>query len=260
MKLIIVFATVVAGAFAVGPLSTGQNGMQEVRQGRIVGGSAVSISSFPWAVSLRSWGAHRCGAAIITPTRILTAAHCTIGGSNTGFEVRAGSTQRESGGQLVASERVINHPRFSLSTIENDICVIWLSSALTLNPAAVAVIPLHDDGFDLRAGTMVTVAGWGALCEYEGCEEAPSLRAVTLPVVSNALCNAHYGGGVTAGMLCAGFADGGRDSCQGDSGGPLSMGNVLVGVVSRGRGCGRPNQPGIYARVAYYRKWIVETI
>lgn len=165
---------------------------------------------------------------------------------------------------MIGSERVINHPRFSLSTIENDICVIWLSSAFTLNPATVAVIPLHDSGFDLPAGTMVNVAGWGALCENNECEEAPSLRAVTLPVVSNALCNANNGGGVTAGMMCAGFVDGGRDSCQGDSGGPaslsLSTGNVLVAVVSRGQGCGRPNQPGIYSRVAYYRRWIVDTI
>lgn len=36
--------------------------------------------------------------------------------------------------------------------------------------------------------------------------------------------------------------------------------NTLVGIVSRGRGCGRPNLPGIYARVAYYRAWILQTI
>lgn len=185
--------------------------MRAMQQGRIVGGTAVSINSFPWALSLRHFGAHRCGAAIISPTRALTAAHCVIGGSNTAFEVRAGSTQRESGGQLIATERIISHPRFSLATIENDICVVWLSSALNLSPAGVAVIPLHDEAFDIPAGTMVTVAGWGATCE--DCEEAPALRAVTLPVVSNALCNANYGGGITAGMMCAGFTDGGRDSC-----------------------------------------------
>lgn len=125
--------------------------------GRIVGGNAVSIASFPWVASLRSWGAHRCGSAIISPNRILTAAHCTIGGTNTGFEVRAGSTHRESGGQLIGSERVINHPRFSLATIEHDICVIWLSSAFNLSPDSIAVAPLHDVRFNLAAGTMVVV-------------------------------------------------------------------------------------------------------
>jgi len=37
-------------------------------------------------------------------------------------------------------------------------------------------------------------------------------------------------------MLCAGTAEGGRDSCQGDSGGPLlTSANVQVGIVSFGK-------------------------
>lgn len=50
----------------------------------------------------------------------------------------------------------------------------------------------------VAAGTTVTAAGWGATCET--CEDfVVSLRAVSKPVVSNAQCNAFYGGGVTAG-------------------------------------------------------------
>ena len=49
---------------------------------------------------------------------------------------------------------------------------------------------------------------------------------------------------------------------QGDSGGPLYFFEkkvkkaVLVGVVSRGKGCARKNALGIYARVRYHMKWI----
>ena len=35
---------------------------------------------------------------------------------------------------------------------------------------------------------------------------------------------------------------------------------TLVGVMSSGNGCGRPNSPGIYTNVQSYLGWINETI
>ena len=52
--------------------------------------------------------------------------------------------------------------------------------------------------------------------------------------------------------LSISFHSGGRDSCKGDSGGPLFLWRggraVLIGVVSRGKGCGGFNEAGVYTR------------
>ena len=77
------------------------------------------------------------------------------------------------------------------------------------------------------------------------------------------------------------------DACQGDSGGPLSLRRrvtpimgpsainfnnpanknslkkyryVLAGIVAGGRGCGRPNSPGVYVDPQKHISWILSII
>ena len=65
-------------------------------------------------------------------------------------------------------------------------------------------------------------------------------------------------------MPCAGFPQGGVGSCQGDSGGPLVCPSnnkwYLMGTVTGGVGCARPNRFAVYADVLALKTWLQKTI
>ena len=88
-----------------------------------------------------------------------------------------------------------------------------------------------------------------------------------MPLITNEKCIDPYTSypayEITSNMVCAGFKEGGIDACQSDSGGPLVVPRsssdataIIYGIVSFGGECARPNEPGVYARVAKYLGWI----
>lgn len=195
-----------------------------------------------------------CGGVIISATRGLTAAHCTEWFPDFPLYVRAGSTNSRQGGQFIRVANTVDHPLYDAWTLNNDISILHLAESLNLALPGIAAIAMPVQGAGTAAGTSSRVSGWGAL--GENLPGTDFLRYVYVPVITNAECNVLYGGEITAGMICAGFPGGGYDACQGDSGGPLTAGNQVIGIVSWGFGCARPNLPGVYARVSHYRNWI----
>lgn len=191
--------------------ATDEGGLIQVAQSRVVNGNATTIEHFPWIVSMQYYGSHRCGGSIITTNRILTAAHCTINISPSSLSIRAGSTDSQTGGELVAVTEYTNHQSYNPTTLENDISVMIIASRL-ITGAGVAIIPLPMHGASVTDGVIGNVAGWGALCEK--CPGISTLQYVGLPVLPNADCSSMYGESVMDGMLCAGFVEGGRDACQ----------------------------------------------
>lgn len=51
-------------------------GQQKIINERIVGGGTAQPGQFPWQVSVRRNGYGICGGSIISPTEVITAAHC----------------------------------------------------------------------------------------------------------------------------------------------------------------------------------------
>jgi len=102
----------------------------------------------------------------------------------------------------------------------------------------------------------VIVSGWGYLQEGGGSLSS-SLQTLDVASVDRETCNTAYDGEITDNMFCAGVLNvGGKDACQNDSGGPVVQNNQVIGAVSWGYGCARPQYPGVYTRVGNFVTWI----
>uniref|UniRef100_A0A669QLR2 Acrosin n=1 Tax=Phasianus colchicus TaxID=9054 RepID=A0A669QLR2_PHACC len=211
---------------------------------RIVGGTEALHGSWPWIVSIQnprfSGTGHMCGGSLITPQWVLSAAHC-FGRPNYILESRVviGANDLTHLGQEVevhTIRRAILHEYFNNKTMINDIALLELDRPVHCSYyIQLACVP--DPSLRVSELTDCYVSGWGHMGMRSA---APTQTAEVLQE-----------------------AKGGIDTCQGDSGGPLMCKDKtadyfwLIGVTSWGKGCGRIQQPGVYASTQYFRNWIL---
>ncbi|XP_077562542.1 brain-specific serine protease 4-like isoform X2 [Haemaphysalis longicornis] len=257
--------------------STFQCGRQQIRDGRIVGGHDAYDGEFPWVASLRLYGQHFCGGALLNKRWIVTAAHCLRSKPPRYFTVRLGEynirrTEEDREAQDIRLVRYVIHPRYSLpKRYNNDIALLELAQDVKFNRYVIPIC-LPDGPLKLEEKS-ATVAGWGNIKDIDKDSSTDGfsgvrkdiLQKVTVPIISNEECNDWYAQSgklvlLQQSQLCAGFKEGKKDACQGDSGGPLMYFDgskyVLIGVISAGFGCARPLLPGLYTRVSEYKPWL----
>ncbi|XP_034478333.1 trypsin eta-like [Drosophila innubila] len=233
---------------------------------RIINGSKVDIARHPYCVSLRyrrsneSAYLHECAGVIYSERAVVTAAQCLAGLTEGTKLLVVGNANKRNGtdGLVYPVSNWTYHPKFSYYTADYDIGIVILETAFDLSNFGMRTIGLRPER--PATGRDALVVGWGYREEWG--PSSPHLEQAYVPIVSSEQCNNIYGKGeVTERMICAGdVAQGGRDACQGDTGGPLIIDEQLVGLVSWGRGCGRPGYPTVYTYVPSLKSWIDDTL
>lgn len=183
--------------------------------GRIVGGQPASIRDYSFQVSVQSFGDHRCGGSILSASWILTAAHCTNGTSVSKLSVRAGTSTKESGGQVRNVAQYFQHPKFihTSKTIDYDISVLRLAQRLRIG-TGVEPVPMAPSTIVIPPGSLCYVSGWGKLSDAG--KNPAQLQAVAVPAISQSDCKSIYRQyTINERMICAGYAEGGKNICHG---------------------------------------------
>ncbi|XP_065162204.1 chymotrypsin-2-like [Atheta coriaria] len=223
---------------------------------KIVGGWDAEPGQFKYIVSLRTDynNYHFCGATIITPRSLVTAAHCKI--IDVEYIVAIIGTTRldDDNARRIPVKEFITHPDYNPSGIINDIAVVILTEDIEFNDM---VQPLKLASRKVQDNERLTSSGWG-YTSYPG--QAPNnLQWMNQNVVNAEECHEMAPGETITGKICVLEMEG-HGMCSGDSGGPLvDYYQELVGVTSSAFLCAT-GKPDFFTDVFYFKTWIEDHI
>lgn len=203
------------------------------------------------------FAAQFCAGALISPTVVVTAAHCLFpeGGQLRATDLVVGGgtpllSSMNTPSSVVGVTAVHVDPLYSTQTQVHDLALLRLA----ITPANATTIPYLDATTTLSDTAPARIAGWGDVLPTG--VQPTSAQAGAINLIPAAECRLAYPTAFdSATMLCGGAKAGAGwvDACRGDSGGPLVTDidgrPRLIGLVSWGLGCAN-GTPGVYTRIA----------
>ena len=224
-------------------------------ESRVFGGKDAQFQRYKYMAHIYNKdGRPYCAGTLITPTYILSAAHCADDDSTPAYVIIGKHSrlyyQSEPGVERIDVKKILVHPDHQdgydwiNDHILNDIVLLQLKA-----PSRHTPVKLSFDANRLQAGVGLRVMGWGTT-SYDRTRP-DELQIADVNYIPNAVCekskgkirptstyDKSYAGYITSDMMCA--ASKNKDACSGDSGGPLIIpGNsaaqdLQVGIVSWG--------------------------
>lgn len=248
---------------------------------RILGGRDAEEQGYPYVVSLEYEVTifvpvslvkhiHQCTGATLTPTWVLTAAHCLI-------------LYRPMKSQVLSIKPVIRYGTLAnntmsevIYTINNPACKIRVTDArndvglvktTTITLKQYAKISALD--FVTMGGQEVTLLGYGLTNSTDGVDSALALKK-PLQVLDGIVVKCTKDIKLSPAVCVARRCGQSSSACQGDSGGPMLHPSGIAGVISMGteslvKFCAlksmRPsNEVGIIAPISPLIDWISDII
>ncbi|CAF3436707.1 unnamed protein product [Rotaria sp. Silwood1] len=249
---------------------------------RIVNGQSAIPHSRPYQLLLVGYfpnGTAKayCGASLIKPTHVLTAAHCVAGYDAKDLRIFPGLHNftsfvfnRDNG---IPAQRHIAHESYNANSLSNDVAIIRLQTAVVVDNHKIGLVCLPDSTSQTcGVNHPVVASGWGSTTGNPNRTSASrpvELQQVALKCVDAKSTDCKKLTHILSiiqdkSKMCA-YGDW-KSVCFGDSGGPLVREKYLndgrryveqVGIMSGTIDCSfsKPH-PDVYADVHYLMPWI----
>ncbi|XP_068970858.1 chymotrypsin-1-like isoform X1 [Bombus flavifrons] len=245
LAVFLIITSIVSGSV---PRIVGGNEAEDGSVPRLVGGNEAEDGKYPYQASIRIRGSHICGASIINPYVILTAARCIYKKVPSQMTVVVGTNYLSQPGIVHTVNKLIWHQFYDEYLAHNDIGLILVNGYIKYNDK-IQPIPLTRVYY-VPQETNAVVTGWGKLNSGSG-GMSNVLQALNVTIVSQEVCQV-YDWMATKNNICT-SAKRNQEACSGDPGSPLVFNGIQVGIVSYGRSC---DYLSVYTRVFPYEQWI----